>query len=113
MTAVIALTAGSLPVDVLDVDVMDIDVDVDLALAGDAEQGLPPGPDALGPDAAVLVAPAQTGRTTPGSDAPILMAPTPQIAQTYVQLDPPVLVDPLPPQITQAIVDLVDAADTL
>ncbi|MFD8705042.1 hypothetical protein ACFV1W_20880 [Kitasatospora sp. NPDC059648] len=41
MTAMIALTATSLPVDVPDIDVMDIDVDVDLALAGDADPDLP------------------------------------------------------------------------
>jgi hypothetical protein len=139
VTAVIALTASSLPVDVVDVDIMDIDVDVDLLLDGDDADF--PSPAILAAGAPMLTAPPQSTLGAFEFDAPILMPPTPQISQmepapqitqidfeldapvlteptpqiiqTYVQLDPPVLVDPLPPQSTQMVVDLTDTADTV
>ncbi|MFD5438573.1 hypothetical protein ACFWJ4_41300 [Kitasatospora sp. NPDC127067] len=93
-------TASAPPVDVPDIGVPDIDVDIDLLLDGDAD-------DAAGaPDPAALA-----------SGAPVLMTP-PQSTQAVfefdppVQLDPPLLVDALPPQVTQAVVvDLPGLAD--
>ncbi|MFE5587543.1 hypothetical protein [Kitasatospora sp. NPDC056531] len=124
MTAVIALTASSLPVDVVDVDIVDVDVDVDLVLDGDDADFAPQ--STLGVfelDAPILMPPTpQITQMEPAPqviqidfelDAPVLTEPTPQISQTYVQLDPPVLVDPLPPQVTQAVVDIAGTADAV
>ncbi|MFF2147931.1 hypothetical protein [Kitasatospora sp. NPDC058190] len=112
MTAVIALTASSLPVDIMDIDV---DVDVDLLLDGD-DADFPPqstlGVSEFG--APILMPPTpQISQIDFELDAPVLTEPSPQVIQTYVQLDPPVLVDPLPPQSTQMVVDFTDTADAV
>ncbi|MEU1283532.1 hypothetical protein [Kitasatospora sp. NPDC005856] len=88
MTAVIGLTASSAH------DVLDVDVDIDLLLDDDGDTAAvhPPVPEA------------------PVSGAPVLMTP-PQSTQVVfefdppVQLDPPLLVDALPPQVVRAVVD--------
>ncbi|MGW1174886.1 hypothetical protein ACWD4P_14325 [Kitasatospora sp. NPDC002543] len=82
------LTASTPPVDVM--DVVDVDVDIDLLLDGDAAADAP-APDALGAAAPILMTPPQSTQAVFEFDPP-------------VQLDPEFLVDPLPPQVTQAIV---------
>ncbi|GAA3042786.1 MULTISPECIES: hypothetical protein [unclassified Kitasatospora] len=92
------LTASAPPVDVLDIGVMDIDVDIDLLLDGDDAAGAPD-PGALLSGAPVLMTPPQSTQAVFEFDPP-------------VQLDPPLLVDALPPQVTQAVVvDLPGLAD--
>ncbi|MGW7586486.1 hypothetical protein ACWGKU_36245 [Kitasatospora sp. NPDC054768] len=81
------LTANTPPV-----DVVDIDVDIDLILDDDGG----------------TVADAAPAPGTLASGAPVLMTP-PQSTQAVfefdppVQLDPPLLVDALPPQVTQMV----------
>ncbi|MBV2153350.1 hypothetical protein [Kitasatospora sp. SUK 42] len=96
-------------------DVVDIDVDVDLALdaAGATDFPFPEVPprSTLGvvdAGAPILMPPTpQVIQTYVQLDSPVLMEPAPQVIQTYVQLDPPVLVDPVPPQVTQMVIDAV------
>ncbi|MFF2744164.1 hypothetical protein ACFVVA_01350 [Kitasatospora sp. NPDC058048] len=90
------LTASAPPVDILD-----IDVDIDLLLDddGDAVADAAPAPGTLLSGAPVLMTPPQSTQAVFEFDPP-------------VQLDPPLLVDALPPQVTQAVVvDLPGLAD--
>ncbi|MFE3498460.1 hypothetical protein [Kitasatospora sp. NPDC059160] len=117
MTAVLTLTTNSLPV-----DVVDIDVDFDLTLAGDtaadtatdlaATGALPQSPmpqvtqmDPLPPQVT------QMGFDLDTTTA--LAEPAPQVVQTYVQLDPPLLVDALTPLVTVAATEGAHAPDTV
>lgn len=109
MTAVITLTESSLPV-----DVVDIDVDVDLALAGDIAADLTDlaEPGALSIPVEPMPQVTQMDPLPPQSiqmdfefDVAAPAEPAPQVVQTYVQLDPPLLVDATAPRIT-------DTADT-
>ncbi|MFJ6775501.1 hypothetical protein ACIQOV_31845 [Kitasatospora sp. NPDC091257] len=81
------LTANTPPV-----DVVDIDVDIDLILDDDGGTvaDAAPAPGALASGAPVLMTPPQSTQAVFEFDPP-------------VQLDPPLLVDALPPQVTQMV----------
>ncbi|MER7668090.1 hypothetical protein ABTY61_06445 [Kitasatospora sp. NPDC096128] len=104
MTAVITLTASSLPV-----HGVDIDVDFDLALAGDTAVD-PADPGALSIPAEPMPQVTQMDPLPPQStqmdfEFEYVTAPAetaPQVVQTYVQLDPPLLVDAMAPRIAGA-----------
>ncbi|MFD9793897.1 hypothetical protein ACFWXK_23460 [Streptomyces sp. NPDC059070] len=95
MTAVITLTTA----DRQPTDVVDVDVDFDLALDGD-EPSAPAGP------------PPQISQMDFRLDASTV-DPAPVSEQGHVQLVAPILIDPLPPQVTQLVIDYADTAETV
>ncbi|MFD7453655.1 hypothetical protein [Kitasatospora sp. NPDC059827] len=113
MTAVLTLTTNSLPV-----DVVDIDVDFDLTLAGDTATDLATAgalPQSPLPQV-IQMDPPTPQITQMGFDldtTTALAEPAPQVVQTYVQLDPPLLVDALTPQVTVAAAEGAHAPDTV
>ncbi|MFF4816189.1 hypothetical protein ACFY2K_16545 [Kitasatospora sp. NPDC001309] len=113
VTAVLTLTTNSLPV-----DVVDIDVDFDLTLAGDTATDLATAgslPQSPMPQVTQMD-PLPPQVTQMGFDldtTTALAEPAPQVVQTYVQLDPPLLVDALTPLVTVAATEGAHAPDTV